>query len=61
MRFRWAGQAVRTMTTMALKEQKTALRQQVTAELKKLEAAEIERQCKQHNVSVNRHSGLTVS
>jgi hypothetical protein len=36
---------VRTMTTMALKEQKSALRKRINDELKKLGPYEIERQC----------------
>ncbi len=42
----WAFvKAMRTISIMALKEQKTALRKRIAGELKKLDSAEIARQC----------------
>jgi hypothetical protein len=44
---RWVAgsRTVRAMVTMALKEQKVALRKQINDELKKIAPDEIERQC----------------
>lgn len=38
--------SVRTMATMGVKEQKLALRKRVAGELKKLDAEDIQRQCR---------------